>query len=59
MLQAMDAGRPTELEDTAGWLLAAAARLDVAAPTIDTLYHLLRGALATEGPTGPTLGDYP
>jgi 2-dehydropantoate 2-reductase len=50
MLQAMDAGRPTELEDTAGWLLAAAARFDVAAPTTQTLYRLLRGVTAPREP---------
>src|SRR5581483_8991434 len=46
LLQALEAGRPTEAEDTAGWVVATAARLGVAVPTVETLYHLVRARAA-------------
>ena len=40
------AGRPTEIEDTAGWLLARAAEQGKPTPTLEALYRLVRARIA-------------
>ncbi len=52
MLEALERGRQTELEDTAGWLVATARRAGVSVPTVETLYRLLRDFHWSPEPAG-------
>ena len=50
LLVALEAVRPTELEDTAGWLVAAANSRGTAVPTLETLYQLVRATQSAAPP---------